>query len=161
MGDNRPWPLLPALEPQSPNLGADLSGAIFVAASYGLGRPSRWVVRSAHALKEFAGLTSLRRTLTLALAQAAVMCARSAGASAVELDCGAIITEDTVLTEDILCGEDEGIPSPGPDDHWNPPEYALSIRADGATLDLNVITLVPSCGGVANGIGVFRPTTAS
>jgi hypothetical protein len=71
-------------------------------------------------------LASLRRSLTLASALAAVMCVLPAGASAVELDCGAVITEDTVLTADVVCAENET------GEHG----YALLVGADNVSLDL-------------------------
>jgi hypothetical protein len=43
-------------------------------------------------MKEFAGLTSVRRAMIVASALAAVMCTVPAGASAVELACGDTIT---------------------------------------------------------------------
>ena len=71
-------------------------------------------------------MASLRRTLTLASALAAVMCALPAGASAVELACGATITEDTVLTADVVCAENE----------TGQHGYALLVGADNLSLDL-------------------------
>jgi hypothetical protein len=61
-----------------------------------------------------------------ALALAAVMCAVPAGASAAELTCGATITEDTDLSADVVCGENET------GEHG----YALLVAADNVTLDL-------------------------
>jgi hypothetical protein len=54
------------------------------------------------------------------------MCAVPAGASAVELGCGATITEDTVLTADVVCGENQT------GEHG----YALLVAADNVWLDL-------------------------
>ena len=60
------------------------------------------------------------------------MCALPAGASAVELACGAIITEDTELTADVVCAEGEAVAAP---DGWA--TFALLIAADEVKLDLN------------------------
>ena len=73
-------------------------------------------------------MTSMRRALVVPLlALVGPAYAVPPSASAFELDCGAIITEDTELTADVVCAEGEA----------SPHGYALLIAADGVTLDLN------------------------
>jgi hypothetical protein len=73
-----------------------------------------------------------RRTLTMLVLLGTALLAAPAGASADEVECGDLITEDTTLTADVVCAEGDPVAAP---DGW--PTFALLIAADGVKLDLN------------------------
>jgi parallel beta-helix repeat protein len=100
-------------------------------------------------------LTTTRRTLMTLLLLGAATLAAPGAASANHVVCGEIITEDIVLTEDLICAEGEGAPAPGPDAFWNPPTYSLLVGADGVTVDLNGHLVGSQALSIAPGIGVF------
>jgi Periplasmic copper-binding protein (NosD) len=93
-------------------------------------------------------MTSPRRTLTIMLVLAGATLTVPVSASA-QVACGDVITEDTVLHEDVVCGEGEAVPAP--DGGWE--EYAILVGADGVTLNLNGHRATGPWSGV--GIGVY------
>lgn len=83
----------------------------------------------------------------LALLVAALLVAP--GSASAKVACGSVLTEDTVLTEDVVCGEGNALRAP--DGGWE--EYALLIGADDVTLNLNGHVVTGSWSWV--GIGVY------
>jgi parallel beta-helix repeat protein len=95
-------------------------------------------------------MPSPRMALTILLVTSGALLAVPGSASA-QPACGDPITEDTVLTEDLICDYGQG--APGPDGRGG--EYSLLIGADGVTLDLNGHLVGTENASDAPGIGVF------
>src|SRR5918995_4880123 len=94
----------------------------------GSGREPAPLVRGRHQIMSRISL------VIFALAVAGLMAFGASQASASHVSCGDVITEDTTLDSDLDCGDLSGGAPP-----------ALTIGADGVTLDLNGHTISTAC----------------
>jgi parallel beta-helix repeat protein len=94
-------------------------------------------------------------TICLLAALGGVLLAVPGPAFADELGCGDVITEDTVLSADLLCTDTDPY-APGPDSEWLRP--AVAIGADNVTLALNGHSLTSYAGDAVVAYGQRRIT---